>query len=125
MARWSIRNYNAFIREARKKADLTQGQARNVYRAMAASLKRPANGKDVKAHPRIFGRASRTATGAVVKVTRVSLGGDGLGSPRATAPSGGTTINSMRSWEDRLDDYDDLSQYDYDEYESSANYGEV
>lgn len=122
MAKWSIRNYNAFIRAARKESDLTQGQAKTVYRQMSQKLGRPLGGVDVKKHPIIFGRAGRVATGVASKVARVSRG---RAAGRIAAAPGGGAIGSLRQWEGRLDDFDDFGQYDYDEYESSANYGEV
>ena len=92
---------------------------------MSQKLGRPLNGTDVKKHPRIFGKSERIATGAARKVVRLTPG-EKTGVQRAVkaAPSGGTP-GSLRQWENRLDDYDDYGQYDYDEYESSADYGET
>ena len=54
----TIRNYNAWIKAARKAAAKTGGlslpAARKAYRKMAARVGRPLKGTDVKLHPRIF-----------------------------------------------------------------------
>lgn len=123
MARWSIRNYNAFIRAARKKADLTPGQAKTVYRQMSQKLGRPLTGTDIKKHPRIFGKSERIATGAASSKIRVTPGEK----PRVTGGGGSSsgTVGSIRQWEKQIAGYDDFSDYGYDEYESSADYGEV
>lgn len=55
----SIRNYNAFLREVRKKHGLTQKQAQAAYRKTATRLGRPAKGTDVKRHPRIVKESIR------------------------------------------------------------------
>lgn len=48
MARWSIRNYNVFIREARSEFGLTLDDARLLYREMRDTLDRPVYGVDVE-----------------------------------------------------------------------------
>ena len=54
----SIRNYNAFLKAARKAASKTGGlslpAARKAYKKMSARVGRPLKGIDVKKHPRIF-----------------------------------------------------------------------
>lgn len=54
----SIRNYNAWIKAARKASAKTGGlslpAARKSYQKMAARVGRPLKGTDVKKHPRIF-----------------------------------------------------------------------
>lgn len=50
----SIRNYNAFIKAARKKGGLSLPSARKVYHKVKARLGEPPKGTDVKKHPRIF-----------------------------------------------------------------------
>jgi hypothetical protein len=74
----TIRNYNAWIKAARKAAAKTGGlslpAARKAYKKMAARVGRPLKGTDVKLHPRIFresipkrsgGRAAPKRTAAV------------------------------------------------------------
>ena len=124
MARWSIRNYNAFIRAARKKADLTQGQAKTVYRQMSAKLGRPLSGTDVKKHPRIFKGSERIATGAARKVARLTPGEKTVVRSGKGGPSGGT-VGSLKQWDRFLDQIDYDFNMGYDEYESSADHGEV
>lgn len=50
----SIRNYNAFLKAARRTGGLSLPAARKSYRKMAARLDRAPKGIDVKRHPRIF-----------------------------------------------------------------------
>jgi hypothetical protein len=50
-ARWGIRSYNAFLRAAKARYDLTQAQARVMARAVADRLGRAVIGADVKRHP--------------------------------------------------------------------------
>lgn len=54
----SIRNYNAWLKAARKAARKTGGlslpAARKAYKKMAARVGRPLKGTDVQKHPRIF-----------------------------------------------------------------------
>lgn len=121
---WSIRNYNAFIRAARKKSDLTRGQARNVYRQMSQHLGRKLQGVDVAKHPRIFKKSERVATGAAHSISRVTSREKTRVASGKGGSSGGT-VGSLRQWENRIRDYDSFADYDYDEYESSADYGEV
>lgn len=47
MARWSIRNYNTFLREARDEFDLSQPEARALYREVRDWKAGPAYGADV------------------------------------------------------------------------------
>lgn len=59
MAKWSIRNYNAFLRELRHShKELTLAEARQAYRSTRDHLGRSAIGADVKRHPNITGKAA-------------------------------------------------------------------
>lgn len=51
---WSIRNYNAFLKAARRTGGLSLPAARIKYRKVSARLGRSAKGTDVRNHPRIF-----------------------------------------------------------------------
>ena len=119
---WSIRNYNAFIRAARKKSDLTQGQARNVYRQMSQHLGRKLNGVDVAKHPRIFKKSERVATGAASNLNRVTPG-EKPNVRSARGSSGEKRLRTLRDFGKWAEDMDFDSGYD--EYESSADYGEI
>lgn len=65
----SIRNYNAWLRAARKAASKTGGlslpAARKAYRKMAAHIGRPLKGTDVKKHPIIFKRSIPAKAGGI------------------------------------------------------------
>ena len=58
--RWTIRNYNAFLREARHVTGLSYRQAQGLYRNMRDALKGvPLRAADIKRHPRITKREAR------------------------------------------------------------------
>lgn len=128
----TIRNYNAWIKAARKAADKTGGlslpAARKAYKKMAARVGRPLKGTDVKKHPRIFKeslpKSNQKRTGkdaARNKSTSVS-------SRRTTkktqaqrvqaAPARARKIKSLREFEDLGDDFGDS----FIEYASTAEY---
>ncbi len=46
--KWSIRNYNAFLREAKRELGLTHKQAQGFYKDLRYDLDRPLYGVDVK-----------------------------------------------------------------------------
>jgi len=50
---WSIRNYNAFLRQAKTKHKLSHKEAQALYRSMKQRLGRPVFAKDLTRHPRI------------------------------------------------------------------------
>lgn len=66
--KWSIKNYNAWIKAARaKEPTLTIKQARGSYRAMSTQLKRPLYAVDVKRHPRVFKQSTKAKPPAAPK----------------------------------------------------------
>lgn len=77
MPKWTIRNYNTFLREVRKAHDLSLPQARQAYRNVRDHLHRSAYGSDVRKHPRITRReaekARRIAKVVPAKVTETTL----------------------------------------------------
>jgi hypothetical protein len=72
----SIRNYNAWIKAARKAADKTGGlslpAARKAYRKMAGRVGRPLKGVDVKKHPRIFKESIPVKSGGKRPIKRAT-----------------------------------------------------
>lgn len=60
--RWSIRSYNRFIKEAKKKG-LPIEQARIAYRQMKGRLGREVYAKDIYDHKRIWGDSFRELAG--------------------------------------------------------------
>lgn len=65
---WSIRNYNAFVRDAKAAHGLTQKQAVSMYRSMSERVGRPLYAKDLSRHPRISAQEARRAPGPAVPV---------------------------------------------------------
>lgn len=63
--RWTIRNYNAFLRAVREKYDLDLRTAREAYRQLRDKLERSPVGADVKRHPRLTKAAVERARRAV------------------------------------------------------------
>lgn len=57
------RNYNAFLKAARRTGGLSLPAARKAYKKISERLGRPAKGNDVKQHPRIFKQTISTAGG--------------------------------------------------------------
>lgn len=57
------RNYNAFIKAARRTGGLSFPAARKAYTQVSERLSRKAKGNDVKAHPRIFRETISTKGG--------------------------------------------------------------
>ena len=134
MARWSIKNYNAWIREARKvNPDVTLQAARRAYKVASERLGRNLFGRDVARHPRISkdslktgirqesrarsNRARRDFSSEANKPAKRS------GSrPRGakTDRRGGDRITSISQYLDFLEDYG--GEFEDVEYESSADY---
>jgi len=54
--RWTIRNYNAFLRQAKSTHKINHWQAQQLYRSMKTALKRSCIGADIKRHPRVAQR---------------------------------------------------------------------
>jgi hypothetical protein len=61
MKRWTIRNYNTFLREIRSAHKLTLGQGREAYRQMRAHTGRNLYGADVRKHPNLSARFAKSA----------------------------------------------------------------
>lgn len=57
--RWTLQNYNAFLREAKQSQGITHAQAQALYRGMRDGLGRPARAVDLARHPRIRNRVLR------------------------------------------------------------------
>jgi hypothetical protein len=61
MPKWTIRNYNAFIREVRAQYGVDLQTARQAYRDLRDKLGRSCFGADVKRHPVLTSRAVKSA----------------------------------------------------------------
>jgi hypothetical protein len=67
MPSWSIRNYNAFIREVRARYGVDLQTARQAYRDLRDKLGRSCFGVDVKRHPILTSRAVKSAQRKVLE----------------------------------------------------------
>lgn len=65
--KWSIRNYNTFLREIRSRHDLTLPQARQAYRYMRDRTGRSLRGVDVKRHPVIAKQEAARAKRRIIE----------------------------------------------------------
>lgn len=109
---WSIRNYNAFVKEAQRQHGVDRAGAQGMYQTMKERLGRPCLGVDIKNHPRIASRAAERQKTGQPKAARQARGGD-------------YSVNDVVDrWEAFMSNWEDF-EYDFDEYESSADYGEV
>lgn len=119
----SLRNYNAWIRAARKASEKTGGlslpAARKAYRKMSAKLDRPLKGVDVKNHPIIFKRSIPVRSGGLKAVSKKQV--SVKRSATAVLKSRERprrSISTLREFEDSMD----LMLQEDIEYVSTAQY---
>jgi len=127
---WSVRNYNAWIKQARKASGVGLKEAREAYRVERDKRGGPLRGVDVK-RSRTFkdsvtAAQVRTAKAAVkIRNDREVSGGGGGGGGGGFSGGGsagsGISVSSVDAWDDMWDDFND---YEPVEIESSADYGE-
>jgi|ERR1700674_2561064 len=124
------RSYYAFIRTAKKKFGLTQGQAQSMYKSWAVKYSGLVRSSDIGRHPivarRLAGESSIKTKSARARKTGGNTprgGGDIRGGSRGemlalVAP---VKVNTISQWEEFYDTFldDDI------EMESSADYGDV
>lgn|SRR5574337_51488 len=112
---WTIRNYNAFLKSA-KKEGLTHRKAQQTYRSMSGRIGRSLKGVDVLRHPRIFQQEGRKS----LKPPMIP----GPMIPGEFSAGGGESgrFFSGSGVERYLKNFD-VDDYPYDEYDSSADYG--
>lgn len=65
--KWTIRNYNAFIREARHSYNAPLPVAREMYRQMRGQVNRPVRAIDLIRHPRYANKAIAKADEIIEK----------------------------------------------------------
>ena len=113
----TIRNYNAWIKAARKAAAKTGGlslpAARKSYRKMAARVDRPLRGTDVKKHPRIFRESIPLRSGGSkprAKAIRRKVPEKPAG---PSPPKRRGKIESFEDYEKLIDELLDLEEIEY------------
>jgi hypothetical protein len=126
---WSVKNYNAWIKQARRASGVSLPEARQAYRLERDKRGGPLRGVDVK-RSRTF-KDSVTAAQVreakrAVKIRNnreVSEGGGGGGGGFSGSGSAGSgiSVSSVDAWDAMWDDFND---YEPVEIESSADYGE-
>lgn len=136
---WSIKNYNAWIKQARRAARVDLKTARAAYRVEKTKHGGPLRGVDVK-KSRSFKNSVTAAQVAIArsevrirddkKVRRsrgagtggmVAPGSDGGGGGGGGSVGGGISVSSIEAWDDAFDDF---REYEDVEIDSSADYGE-
>lgn len=136
---WSIKNYNAWIKRARKASRIDLATAREAYRIEKQKSGGPLRGVDVARRKTFkdsitaaqFATArkevkirdgKKVRTGARVRdISGADVGGGGGGGSGGSL-GGGIAISSVESWDQYYDDFD---FYEPVEIDSSADYGEV
>lgn len=123
---WSVKNYNAWIKQARKASRVSLKEAREAYRIERDKRGGPLRGVDVK-RSRTFkdsvtaAQVRQAKAGVKIRNDReVSGGGGGSFSGGGSAGSG-IAVSSVESWDAYYDDFFDFEDV---EIESSADYGE-
>lgn len=118
-AKWSIRSYNAVLREF-KRSGLTHSQAQKAYATLAGRLNRPAFGVDVKRHPRISKQAAQAATRPTRKTTRKTTTKPTRKPARKVEKK--TEVSSLPLWQSKYPLW--VEEYDMEpvEYEDTASY---
>ncbi len=118
--KWTIRNYNTYLREFKRTTGASHKIAQAGYRAMRGRLGRPVYGVDVKRHPRMTKDAFKVG----IKVTSLKE----LPTPTEEMYGPGVELVRVTNAEQWLDSYDEwIDEYDYDdeEWESTADYEET
>lgn len=108
----SIRNYNAFLREVKRKHGITHKQAQRAYRKVSLRMGRPAIGRDVSRHPRI--------TADSIRKTKARKGVKKV--PGDAGQKGLRTIRTIAEWE-RLFKFFHGATFKDERIVSSADYG--
>lgn len=124
MVRQSIRNYNAFLKAARKEHGITLGEARQAYRDVTAKLGRAARGVDVSRHPRITKAAVKSAAGKIEKTARekqrrIERIVERVKAPPAAAAPSKAGFSSLADYSEWFEEADD---YEYEEAEGTTDY---
>lgn len=130
-AKYSIRNYNAFIKEARAQHGLSLREARAAYKGVTERLGRPARGVDVGRHPRITKQEAQKASKQIAREDRSrkregnrerrerekreKTGGAGMGEIAKPA-------KAFKSLADYWDWYQDAEDYGYEEADGTVDY---
>jgi len=133
----SIKNYNAWIKQARYASRVSLSEAREAYRIEKEKRGAPLRGVDVKRSrsfkDSVTAAQVRVAKGAVkirddkkvrrggnkIYIESGSIGGGG--STGGGAVGGGISVSSVDAWDAM---WDDFGEYEPVEIESSADYGE-
>lgn len=126
---WSIKNYNAWIKQARKTSRVSITEAREAYRIEKNKQGAPLRGVDVKRSrtfkDSITAAQVRVAKGSIkvrnnreVEPGGISGAGGGGGSIGGRSD---ISVSGLQQWDDMYDDFD---MYEDIEIESSADYGE-
>lgn len=126
---WSIKNYNAFVREVKAVHGISHKEAQKAYASMRDRVGRPVYGSDVKRHPHIAKQEAEKAHRIATREKRAIARARAVGPvPDRAGPAGGgpgapgpRVLGSIAAYEDV---YEPDIEYDLFEYDASGSYGE-
>ena len=111
-SKFSIRNYNAALRELKRGTGITHVAAQRAYRTVRDRLGRSPRAADIKRHPRIKAQETKKAREWTPK-------------KRAPLPAAlPVPVKSLEEWIDMYDEWIDDEGIGGEEWESTADYAE-
>jgi len=117
-SKWTIRNYNTYLREFKRATGGSHKTAQAAYRIMRDRAGRSLRGVDVKRHPRMVKDAYKAGLAATRRVERrVKLAAEVEAAEQVLVTSAEQWIDNYEEWSD---DYDIVEE----EWESTADYEE-
>lgn len=122
-SKWTFRNYNAFLREAKREHSLTHRQAQYMYRSMRERLNRSLFAIDLKRHPRIAKQEAKKAPTITRQVEATLKAEAEIGVEEVGVEY--ITVESAEEWLDNYKDWSDEYGIEEEEWESTADYEET
>lgn len=114
-AKWTVRNYNAYLRAAKSAYGLTHHQAQQMYRSHSSRAGHSLTAKELKAHPRIASQEARRAgSGPKRALPPGGRPGGRPGGARAIGAGAGAVPQEFAGIEDFF--YDGYEAPEEDEY---------
>jgi len=113
--RWTIRNYNAALREIKRiNPSLTHKAAQQAYRTIRDRLKRSLTGAEIKRHPRIARQEAKKALQLTVKAPK----------PKPPIIIRPIPVTSLDDWVENYNIWSQEEEIEFEEWESTAEYRE-
>ena len=111
--RWSIRSYNAALRELKRGTGISHASAQQAYRAMRDRLGRSLNSADIRKHPGI--KKQETERSRFYKVPEKPK------KPFDFGVAGATPVTNLDEWIDMYDEWIEDEGEELEEYESTGD----